>query len=257
MQLNWGKDVLHYTDEGTGDAVFFIHGLGGNADNWLHQRRALALHHRVIALDMPGHGRSSGMGVAFENYWAAAAAVLDHVGVECVSTVGLAMGARVGIALAGRRPDLARRLTLVNAYLTLPPLDHARRVELYDLLLQPGGDREWARNLLEGMGVTGHVGIVRGFMASLAQIDPAHVNAVFHQVNRAEQEEELRELDIPVQIMVGEQDHLVPASCTEELLALARHPRLHRFPCSGHLPYLQEPSSFNLVLEEFLHDGTG
>lgn len=193
MQLNWDKEVLHYTDEGTGDAVLFIHGLGGNANNWLHQRRALALHHRVIALDMPGHGRSSGMGVAFENYWAAAAAVLDHVGVECVSTVGLAMGARVGIALAGRRPDLARRLTLVNAYLTLPPLDHARRVEL----------------------------------------------------------------DIPVQIMVGEQDHLVPASCTEELLALARHPHPHRFPSSGHLPYLEEPSSFNLVLEKFLHDETG
>ncbi|WP_326569908.1 alpha/beta hydrolase [Actinacidiphila glaucinigra] len=254
MELSWLGETLHYTDEGaTDDAILFLHGLGGNANNWLHQRRAFAEHHRVITLDFPGHGRSTGTSVPFGQYAAAAQALLDHLRVNEVSVVGLAMGARVGITLAARSPRCVRRLTIVNGYLELPPREHEKRVELYDLLLSPGGAREWAQLLLEGMGVSGHAGIARGFLASADRIDPAHVNAVFHQVDGVDQAEEFRGLAIPVQLIVGERDQLVPTSSTEQLTALARKATISRFPDSGHLPYLEDPATFNRALEDFLH----
>ncbi|QER90488.1 alpha/beta fold hydrolase [Streptomyces tendae] len=258
MELNWLGETLRYTDEGaTDDAILFLHGLGGNANNWLHQRRAFAEHHRVITLDLPGHGRSTGTKVPFRLYADAVQAVLDHLRVKEVSVVGLAMGARVGITLAARSPRRVRRLTVVNGYLELPPREHERRVELYDLLLRPGGAREWAQLLLEGMGVSAHAGIVRGFLASADRIDPEHVNTVFHQVDEADQAEEFRGLVIPVQLIVGERDQLVPSSSTEHLIALAGGATITRLPESGHLPYLEDPAMFNRALEDFLHRQTG
>ncbi|MFE3169422.1 alpha/beta fold hydrolase [Streptomyces sp. NPDC059224] len=257
MELSWLGETLHYTDEGsTGDAILFLHGLGGSANNWLHQRRAFAEHHRVITLDLPGHGRSTGTKVPFRQYADAAQAVLDHLRVNEVSVVGLAMGARVGITLAARSPRRVKRLTIVNGYLELPPREHERRVELYDLLLRQGGVREWAQLLLKGMGVSGHAGIARGFLASADRIDPAHVNAIFHQVDEADQVEEFRGLVVPVQLIVGERDRLVPSSSTEQLAALAGNATITRLPESGHLPYLEDPATFNRTLEDFMHRQT-
>lgn len=253
VRIDWGRETLNYTDEGSGTPILFLHGLGGNANNWLNQRRALADHHRVITLDLPGHGRSTGARVPFGRYAEAAARVLDRIKASNVSVVGLAMGARVGIALAHRAPRRISHLTLVNAYLTLPPEEHEKRVDLYDLLLQRDGARRWANTLLEGMGVADIPGIARGFVGSVDQIQPSHINRIFHEVDEIEQSDELRDLDIPIQVMIGERDKLVPASSTEELVTMIRCPVIHRFPDSGHLPYLEEPASFNSALEAFIH----
>ncbi|MFE7032669.1 alpha/beta fold hydrolase [Streptomyces sp. NPDC057621] len=258
MELDWHGETLHYTDEGVaGDAILFLHGLGGNANNWLHQRRAFARHHRVITLDLPGHGRSTGTRVPFGHYANAAHAVLDHLRVDQVSVVGLAMGARVGIMLAARSPHRVRRLTIVNGYLELPPHERRQRAELYDLLLRPGGARTWAELLLDGMGVHGHAGITRGFLKSADRIDPAHVNAVFHQVDQSDQVEEFRALTVPVQLIVGERDHLVPSSSTDQLASLTGEVTISRLSGSGHLPYLEDPATFNRVLGEFVHGEDG
>ena len=75
MMVSWRDETLHYTDDGSGDVVLFLHGLGGNANNWLHQRTSVSRHHRVITFDLPGHGRSSGRSIGFDEYAAAAEAV--------------------------------------------------------------------------------------------------------------------------------------------------------------------------------------
>lgn len=253
MQISWRDETLHFTDDGSGDPVLFLHGLGGNANNWLNQRTSISRHHRVITIDLPGHGRSTGRTIGFEHYAPAVDAVLRHLDVNTVSVVGLAMGGRVGIALAALLPDRVSRLTLVNTYLDLPPQQQAERVRLYDLLLQPGGDRQWAAKLLDGMGVTERPGIVRGFTASLGHIDPRHIHTVFRQLLLADQTDELRALAIPIQIMAGRRDRLVPAESTQRLRDLVPSAQLHSFRDSGHLPYLEEPAVFNDALEAFLH----
>lgn len=252
-RIDWGCETLNYTDEGTGTPILFLHGLGGNVNNWLNQRRALSDHHRVISLDLPGHGRSTGSRVPFSRYPEAVHRVLDRIEASNVSVVGLAMGARVGITLAHRAPRQISRLTLVNAYLTLPPDEHEKRVALYDLLLRRGGARQWAETLLDGMGVAGVPRIAKGFVGSSGRIRPSHINRVFHEVDETDQRQELRDIDVPTQVMIGMRDRLVPAAATEDLLSLVRHPVIHRFPESGHLPYLEESASFNSALDAFIH----
>jgi sigma-B regulation protein RsbQ len=68
--VNDGR-TLYYTQQGEGSLLLLLHGLGGNADNWMLQRVAFSSAHRVVALDLPGHGRSEGRDVPFRDYWKA------------------------------------------------------------------------------------------------------------------------------------------------------------------------------------------
>ncbi|MDH3597749.1 MAG: alpha/beta fold hydrolase, partial [Rhodospirillales bacterium] len=56
-----GGLAINYLRAGTGEGVpiVLVHGFGGDLDNWLFNQPALAEHHDVVALDLPGHGRSA------------------------------------------------------------------------------------------------------------------------------------------------------------------------------------------------------
>ena len=50
---------VRYADRGFGDSVvLLLHGFGGDLDNWMFNLDSLAEKHRVLALDLPGHGQS-------------------------------------------------------------------------------------------------------------------------------------------------------------------------------------------------------
>jgi pimeloyl-ACP methyl ester carboxylesterase len=99
---------LHYTLEGTGSVLLFVHGLGGNAENWRLQRAAFTSSHRVVALDLPGHGRSEGGNVRFKLYWKAIRTLCDHLDTQRITICGLSKGARAALMFAARHPDRGR-----------------------------------------------------------------------------------------------------------------------------------------------------
>ncbi|MDF0490077.1 alpha/beta hydrolase [Sphingomonas sp. H39-1-10] len=244
--------TLSYTIEGTGPILLFLHGLGGNGENWVLQRKAFAPSHRVVALDLPGHGRSGGRDVSFIRYWEAIEALCDHLNAERIAICGLSKGARAGMMFAARFPDRVERIAVVNAFVHLTPADRQARLALYDLLVQPSGERAWAETLLAAMGVNEHRAIVRGFLKSLDSIDPKHIRARFQELIDFDQRPELADIRCPVLLVRGEQDGFVPPYCVEELHQLLDNSSIARLPHCGHLPYLEDPAAFNALLARFL-----
>ncbi|HEY2560831.1 MAG TPA: alpha/beta hydrolase [Caldimonas sp.] len=96
--------------------VVFVHGALHDHSVWTLAARWFAHHgHGVLALDLPGHGRSDGP--ALESIEAMAAwllAVLDAAGVTAASLVGHSMGSLVALEAAARAPARARHLVLVG-----------------------------------------------------------------------------------------------------------------------------------------------
>ena len=89
---------IHYTDEGQGEPVILIHGVGANADlNWRRPgvTRALARHFRVIAFDLRGHGLS-GKPMEPEKYGVQmvedVVRLMDHLGIEKAHVAGYSLG---------------------------------------------------------------------------------------------------------------------------------------------------------------------
>jgi pyruvate dehydrogenase E2 component (dihydrolipoamide acetyltransferase) len=128
---------LHYVEQGRGPATVLIHGLGGFAESWRHNIPELARHGRVIALDLPGSGRSGKPRRAYTLEFLANALdrLLQALGVDRVHLVGHSLGGAVAARYALDRPGRVERLALLGA--AVPGFD-LRPSWVYRMLSLPG-----------------------------------------------------------------------------------------------------------------------
>jgi pimeloyl-ACP methyl ester carboxylesterase len=114
---------IHYLDEGSGPAILFIHGLGGQTRNFTHSLTGkLKGEFRVIVLDRPGSGYSTRPERASAATGAQAAVIarfIEALGLEQPLVVGHSLGGAIALALAVNHPGLAGALALI-APLTKP-----------------------------------------------------------------------------------------------------------------------------------------
>jgi pimeloyl-ACP methyl ester carboxylesterase len=106
---------LVYDEAGSGQPLVLIHGSGADAGTWHRNVADLATHHRVIAYDRRGYGRSTHRPVRdYRVHVADLGAVLMHVGAPA-HVLGWSSGGNTALALAVKRPELFRSLILVEA----------------------------------------------------------------------------------------------------------------------------------------------
>lgn len=109
-------DGLYAATSGeVGPVVVLLHGFGGLSDVWKEIATTLAPNHRVIAYDLPGHGRSVDYPGGGPPKIAAKAVIGDlrSRGLAAVHVVGHSMGGAIAILAALAAPDLVVSLTLV------------------------------------------------------------------------------------------------------------------------------------------------
>lgn len=101
---------------GAGEPLVLIHGVGMRAEAWGPQITNLSADYRVIAIDMPGHGESDPLpeDARLADYVAWAVQVVDALDCGPVNLAGHSMGALIAGGVAVERPDLVRRVALLN-----------------------------------------------------------------------------------------------------------------------------------------------
>ena len=106
-----------YVDAGEGEPLVLLHGVGLRLEAWAPQIDSLAATHRVIAVDLPGHGASSpigqGSGLAAFVDWMKM--TLDDLGLPSANIAGHSMGALIAGGCAVTAPERVRRVALLNA----------------------------------------------------------------------------------------------------------------------------------------------
>src|SRR5690242_5859532 len=116
---------IHVCQDGPRDApaLLLIHGSASSARSWNPMVPLLTGSHRVIRIDLLGHGRSAkpdDRSYALPDQARRTGVAMDRLGVEGAVVVGHSSGGAVAIALAEQRPDLVTALALIN---TGPSLD--------------------------------------------------------------------------------------------------------------------------------------
>ena len=111
--------TVNYVDigEGEGEPVVFVHGLGGQWQNWLENIPRVARERRVIALDLPGFGRSAmpREEITIRNYARTVEALCQQLGLGRIALVGNSMGGFVSAEVVIDYPGRVERLVLVSA----------------------------------------------------------------------------------------------------------------------------------------------
>ena len=248
-----------------------MHGLGGSHLNWCLAASGLTERARVRALDLPGFGRSEPGGRS--SAVRANVAVLERFVREVVGApvvlVGNSMGGMISILLAARAPDAVSGLVLVD-----PALPAARPLRVdptvalrFALFALPGvgvrsitrrrrrlGSRAVVAETLRLCGLDPHEIPAALLDESAAQVDGrrdvAGMDRAFISAARSllavnanprRYRAAMDSIDVPVLLLHGERDRLVPVDAARD--TARRHPRWRTeiWPDAGHVPQLQMP----------------
>ena len=109
---------LYYEDTGRGMPLLLLHGFGGTTSHWEPYIAEFAKNYRVIAMDLPGHGRSDFMDTT-EVYLHKRAAeyiigLLDQLKIDSVNIMGISSGGFITMYIATIRPQLAKKIVVIG-----------------------------------------------------------------------------------------------------------------------------------------------
>lgn len=229
------------TRAGSGTPVVLLHGLGGSSDWWRYNVSALAERHLVSAVDLVSFGprnrfsRRSRLPPRLDDIAALLARWIESSFDGPVHLAGNSLGGQIAIHVAASRPDLVRSLVLVDS--TGIPFEIAPGAHIENIVLPHG----WRSFLLI-------------LMRDLFRAGPAALAKTFARLLRDDARSLMRTLTMPVQLIWGEHDPLVPLTYARQMLELMPHAKLHVIPRAGHVPMWENPRAFNEALLGFLDE---
>ncbi|ENN84927.1 3-oxoadipate enol-lactonase [Rhizobium freirei PRF 81] len=106
-----------YIDRGGGGEILvLIHGVGMRIEAWGPQIEQLSMRHRIIAVDLPGHGFSAPLKGRpdLSNFVTWFGAVIDELELGAVNIAGHSMGALIATGMAATAPERLSRIALLN-----------------------------------------------------------------------------------------------------------------------------------------------
>ncbi len=110
---------LYHETHGAGRPLILLHGGLGSGEMFGPVLPALAEHHRVIAVDLQGHGRTADIDRPIDVRLMAddIAALIEHLGLDRPDVVGYSLGGGVALHTAAKYPALVGRLVVTSVYL--------------------------------------------------------------------------------------------------------------------------------------------
>lgn len=238
------------TAEADGPPVVLVHGLGHDAGTWGAVATGLARDHRLLVPDLPGHGESGPEDgpLSLRDEVEGLAAVIDREtrSGETVVLVGNSMGGWVSLLYAHEHPRRVERLVLVSSagYYT----------DLEGVSLTPT-TREEARAMVTAVMGEAAAEQTPGFILDdiVDQVPSGPAPRLFESFQEADlMDEKLADIAVPVDVVWGDRDGLMPLSFARRFEADLPRARLHVLEGCAHAPQRACPDVFIDLLAEVL-----
>jgi len=250
---------------GQGYPLVLLHGLGASSFSWRDNIGVWSKHFRVLAPDLPGHGRTPAGAVPdfrLETLTRELVRLLDHLGIREAALAGNSFGGSLALLLAREYPERFPALALLAPAAALQrapwlfyplrlPLLGSAVAALLGPWIVPLGLRiaYHRRDLITPEVVAGYAPTFRLLANRLAlrqlarQVDfwpPPRVEAL------------LRDLRQPISLIWGERDRILPVTQAHWLKFRLPQAELHLLPEVGHAPHEEAPGLVNKILIAFL-----
>jgi 3-oxoadipate enol-lactonase len=252
---------LAYDDTGgEGASVLLIHAFPLRASMWERQISELRDRFRVISPDLKGFGASEApddpSAYSMDGYANDLKALLEELGIEKTTVVGLSMGGYVAFALLRRYREAIAALVLADTRAEDDPPEGKERRSTQQSQVRERGTAELIETLAGGL--LGPVTkeqkpeVVEQAKALMDSPPQGFIGGLEAMKNRPDSSGELTQIRVPTLIIVGENDGVTPPEASRKMHESIGGSRLVVLPEAGHLSNLETPDPFTDALQDFL-----
>jgi len=250
--------MLSYRNSGQGMPVVLIHAFPFDSGMWREQIKFMQQKSRVIALDLPGFGRSACDGRQTIAAMAGeVAGQLEALEVKApVMICGLSMGGYVALEFFRQFPERVRALGLFSTRAGADtPEGREKRLKTAEEIRSKGLTaffQELLPNLAGKTTRETRPSLLRVIEAMMASGSPEGVaQALVAMAHRSDLTGLLETLRCPVLVLAGEEDTLIPCTESEAMHRQIPGSRFQRIEKAGHLVNLEQPEAFQKAFEDF------
>ena len=257
--INRDGITLYYEVSGSGTAIVLIHGFLCDGSLFTHQTAALERTHRVINIDLRGHGRSGPSESPYTIYDLVddVVAVLDTEGVASAVWMGLSMGGFISLRAALNRPERVRALVLIDTDAGPETLWNKLKYTTMKWGLQALGPRFIAPTVMPIMFGRTTLRSRPDLWAEYYQrILNVRIKSICPGVDaitrRGDLVGRLNEIKVPTLVIVGEEDKALPLWKSRRIANHIPGAELILIPDAGHLSAVENPAPVTDVVTRFL-----
>lgn len=239
--FSYGEEELERTP------VILIHGAGGTHLHWPPEIRRLP-EQRIFAIDLPGHGKSEGVGKqSIQEYAQVVFDFMDEKYLPSATIVGHSMGSAIAMTMALTTPDRVLALGLIGSggRLRVAPsiLENASSEATFPLAIKMIHD--------SAFGPSANPRLRELAAQRMSEIRPTVLHGDFIACNEFDVIEELPMINIPTLIVCGKEDKMTPLRYSQLLGESISNAELVVIDGAGHMVMLEEPHQVADALVNF------
>jgi pimeloyl-ACP methyl ester carboxylesterase len=228
-------------------SLLFIHGSGTDHTIWIHQYTEMKCEFNIVALDLPGHGRSEGKGEQdVSSYVEWVKKVINELNLGTPVLIGHSLGAAISLVFAIQYSDLIFGVVPVGGGVKMPVNEvilsglKADAAAIIDFIAKFSVSKKNRERL-------------SGYLSEcFARVNPDILYGDFLACNRFDITQEVSQIRIPALMICGTLDKMTPPAMSEFLKDRIPGAMLSFIGDAGHMVMLEEPEAFNGVLRAFV-----
>ena len=227
-------------------SMIFIHGSGSDHSCWSYQYSKLYKQFNILAIDLPGHGRSPGSGEKkVDDYMNWVKKLLDALQLKNSVLIGHSLGAAITLKFALHYPREVQGIVPVGGGIKMPvnPVFmeglKTNPVDTINLICKLSLAKENRPKFFEAL------------KKSLSKANPDTLLGDFTACNNLDLTADIGKIHTPALVLCGTEDKMTPADFSRRIVASIGVAKLCLIEGAGHMVMMEKPEEFNMAVSKF------
>lgn len=245
---------LYFDMLGNGQALFFIHGLGENADSWFFQKEFFKESFKVITMDLRGHHRTENGDkvISIELFAEDIIALMDYLKIEKAHFVGISMGGLILQELTKKYQYRISTLSICDSAAFVTE-ENSNKLEGRKKMIQEKNMDEMSEFIVKTCLAVPYKQEVYDMAFNIFRLNrkiPYTQSTI--ATFSVDYRNDLKNILIPTLLLVGKQDITTPISANRYMQSEIKNSELVIIPDAGHLTKIEQPELFNREIKKFI-----